>query len=76
MLPSRSYYIVMGLGEAKSQGGIKVILWRKAEGVSHKVKGGGEHALFMGEFTLQVFYQNYLPILASFGLKSYMICTA
>ena len=30
-------------------------------------RGGG--ALFMGEMTTQVFYQNYLPISVSFSLK-------
>ena len=55
----------MGLGGA----------WKEAEGGSHKVKRGG--ALFMGEFTPQVFYQTYLPISASFDLKELydMICT-
>ena len=48
-------------------GGIKVIVWREDERVSQKVKG--ELALFMGELTTQVFFQNYLPISASFGLK-------
>ena len=47
---------------------MKVIVWREAEGVSHKVKGGAG-VLFMRELTPQVFYQNYLPISASFGLK-------
>ena len=48
-------------------GGIKVIVWREDERVSQKVKG--ELALFMGELATQVFFQNYLPISASFGLK-------
>ena len=38
-----------------------------AIGGSHKVKGRG--ALFMGQLTPQVFYQNYLPISASFDLE-------
>ena len=38
-----------------------------AIGGSHKVKGRGTH--FMGQLTTQVFYQNYLPISASFDLK-------
>ena len=52
---------------ALKRGGIKVIVWREDERVSQKVKG--ELALFMGELTTQVFFQNYLPISASFGLK-------
>ena len=55
----------MGLGGQKARG-IKVIVWREAEGVSHQVKM--EH-LFGGELTPQVFYHNYFPISASFGLK-------
>ena len=49
------------------KGKLKVIVWREDERVSQKVKG--ELALFMGELTTQVFFQNYLPISASFGLK-------
>ena len=57
---------------------VKVIVWREAEGVSQKFKGGGGGggfclgvcaALFMGELTPQVFYQSYLPMPASFSLK-------
>ena len=39
----------------------------KGEPQSQRRGGGG--ALFMGEMTTQVFYQNYLPISASFSLK-------
>ena len=56
-----------GLEEQREVGGFKVILWREAEGWGeHRVKGGGG---FMGELTPQLFYQNYLPISASFGVK-------
>ena len=53
----------MGLGEAKrrgagGEGGLKVLIWREAEGGRHKVKGG----FLGGAMTLQLFYQNYLHI--------------
>ena len=40
----------------------------KGEPQSQRREGGGGE-LFMGEMTTQVFYQNYLPISASFSLK-------
>ena len=65
MLPCHSYYSY-GTWKNKKLGGIKFIVWREAEGVSHKVKG--EH-FFMEELTPQIFYQNYLPVSALFGLN-------
>ena len=53
-----------GLEEQREVGGFKVIVWREAEGTESKGEGG-----FMGELTPQLFYRNYLPILASFGVK-------
>ena len=41
-----------------------MIVWREAEGTESKGEGG-----FTGELTPQLFYRNYLPILASFGVK-------
>ena len=34
---------------------------------TYKVKGGG--AIFMGEWTTQVFYQNYVPMSGFFGVN-------
>ena len=51
----------------------KVIVWREAEGGSHKVKEkvriGGRGSLFMEDLTPQIFYQNYIPISDFFDLK-------
>ena len=49
-------------------GGLKSSYGKNLKGWSTKSKG----ALFMGELTYQVFYQNYLPISASFDLKKNM----
>ena len=46
-------------------GGLKSSYGKNLKGWATKSKG----ALFMGELIHQVFYQNYLPISASFGLK-------
>ena len=58
------------LGGANRSGGFQVILCREAEeGLkgTYKVKGGG--AIFMGELTTQVFYQNYVPMSSFFGVN-------
>ena len=42
----------------------------KVKGKAARIAGGrGGGGIFMGDFTRKVFYQNYLPILASFDLK-------
>ena len=65
MLPCHSCYIY-GTGRSKEVGQINLIVWRKLKGGSYKVKEG---TLFMEELIPQVFYQNELPISASFNLK-------
>ena len=68
MLPCHSYYIY-GTWTSKEVGGLKSSYGGKlnGRGKSHKVKGGG--TIFMKELAFQLFYQNYLPILAFFGVK-------
>ena len=71
MLPCHSCYIY-GTWRSKEVGGFKTIVWRETGGgggATYKVKGGG--AIFMGELTPQLFYQNYLPISVFFGVKMY-----
>ena len=64
MLPCHSCYIY-GTWRSKEVGAkvFKVIVWRDK---SPSQRGA---AIFMGELTPYLFYQNYLPILASFGVK-------
>ena len=61
MLPCHSCYIY-GTWRSKAVGSCKVIVWRKAEGGKSQSQmrgvGGGGGALFMGQFILQLFYQN------------------
>ena len=66
MVPCHSCYIY-GTWRVKEVGGLNSSYGGKLNGGSYKVKGSG--ALFMGELTPQVFYQNYLPISTSFDLK-------
>ena len=48
-------------------GDFKFIVWRENEwGKARSQKGA---SIFTGELTPQQFYQNYLPISASFGVK-------
>ena len=62
--------IFMGLAGVRSKkaGGLKSSYGGELKGGSHKVKWW-RWALFQGELAPQVFYQNYLPISASFDLK-------
>ena len=57
MLPCHSCYSY-GTWRSKELGGIKVIVKKEAEGVSHKVRG----STFYGGVDPQVFYQNALRI--------------
>ena len=70
MLPCHSCYIYR-TWRIKEVRGFKVILWREAEWgkpqSQSKDKDGG--VPFKEELTPQVFYQNCLPISASFDLK-------
>ena len=60
---------IYGTYRIKEIGGLKSSYGGKLKGGSHKVKGKDVGAIFMGELTLQVFYQNYLTVSASFDLK-------
>ena len=63
----------MGLGGQKARG-IKVIVWREAEGVSHQVKM--EH-LFGGGVDPAGILSELLSYFSFFwSKKSYIICTA
>ena len=57
MQPCHSCYSY-GTWRSKELGGIKVIVKKEAEGVSHKVRG----STFYGGVDPQVFYQNALRI--------------
>ena len=63
--------IVIGLGGAKNYGGVKVVVWREAEWLGHKVKGG--HC-FMEELTLPVGILSELPtyFILFWSKKSYI----
>ena len=55
----------------KEVGRLKVIIWREAEveggkPQSQRMRGGGN---FYGSVDPRLFYQNYQPITASFGVK-------
>ena len=62
MQPCHSCYRY-GTWSSKELGRIKVMVWRRAKGVSHKVK----EAICIRNLIPQVL--SYLPISASFGLK-------
>ena len=66
MLPCHSCYIY-GTGRSKEVGRLNSSYGGKLKWGNHRAKGRG--AFLMGELTCQVFYQNYLPISASFDLK-------
>ena len=65
MLPCHSCYIY-GTRRSKELGGLNSLYSGKLKGEPQSQRKGGS---FIGELTPQVFYQNYIPILASFDLK-------
>ena len=65
-----SHIIFMGLGEPE----VGALNSYEGKGGASLKKGAGNRSLWR-ELTTQLFYMNYLPISASFGIKSFMICT-
>ena len=73
MLPCHSCYSY-GTWRNKELGGIKVFVWREAEGVRHIVKWGGTFYGGVSHSGILSELPNYFSL--AWSKKSYMICTA